>query len=277
MSAVTTAVAPPSRDRTRGRVCDVALAHAALVLVVFAGLRFLPAADRAGAVLAASTNLDNLAAHPVRVLLLSALVVPTGRGLLVLGLLVPVLALAQRRFGRAATLGAFAVGHVGATGVVAGLLLAGLRFGWVDASVRGAVDVGVSYGLACVAGLLVASGPRRRRTAGACGAVAVALLALAADPGFTAVGHLVALGLGFALAPLAAPAEPAQGTGRSRRWEVTRPAQGGTREAPSSCRDRRRRPGREPARRQRCRNVRDALPGGSRRAGVRGRRAATLG
>ncbi len=124
------------------------------------------AADRARAVLAASTNLDNLAVHPLRVLLLSAVVVPSGPGLLVLGLLVPVLALAQRRLGRAATLGAFAVGHVVATGVVAGLLLAGLRLGWVDPSVRSAVDVGVSYGLACVAGLLVASGPRRWRRPG---------------------------------------------------------------------------------------------------------------
>ncbi|WP_380171308.1 rhomboid-like protein [Kineococcus sp. DHX-1] len=274
MSAVTTAVAPPSRVRTRGRACDVALVHAALVVVVFVGLQCLPAAGRAAAVLAASTNLDNLAAHALRVLLLSAVVVPTGPGLLVLVLLVPVLALAQRRFGRVATLGAFAVGHVGATGVVAGLLLAGLRFGWVDSSVRSAVDVGVSYGLACVAGLLVARGPRRWRAAGTAGAVGVALVALVADPGSTAVGHLVALGLGFALAPLA---PPAQGAGRPRRWEVTRPAQGGTREAPSSCRDRRRRPGREPARRQRCRSVRGTRPGGSRRAGHRGRRPAPLG
>ncbi|GAB3461233.1 hypothetical protein GCM10027519_22700 [Kineococcus endophyticus] len=254
----------------------MALVHAGLVLVVFAGLWFLPAADRARAVLAASTNLDNLAVHPLRVLLLSAVVVPSGPGLLVLGLLVPVLALAQRRLGRAATFGAFAVGHVGATGVVAGLLLAGLRLGWVDPSVRSAVDVGVSYGLACVAGLLVASGPRRWRTAGVVGAVAVALLALAVDPGFTGVGHLVALGLGLVLAPLA---PPAQGAGRPRRWEVTRPARGGTREAPSSCRDRRGRPGREPARRQRCRGVGGALPGGARRGaggvrGVRGRRRA---
>ncbi len=183
MSAVTTAVAPPSRVRTRGRACDVALAHAALVLAVFAGLRFLPVADRAGPSLAASTTSRTWPRTPCVSLLLSAVVVPTGPGLLSWVPRARPGAGAQRRFVRVATIGVFAVGHGGRRASWRGSSLAGLRLGWVDASVRGAVDVGVSYGLACVAGLLVASGPRRWRAAGVAGSVAVALAALPRRPG----------------------------------------------------------------------------------------------
>lgn len=231
-----------ARWRQRLRGSDVGLVHAGLVLAVAAVLRLLPAGERASAVLAASTNLDNLAVHPFRVLVLSAFVVPTGTGLLVLVPLVPVLVAAQRRFGRAGVVGAFAAGHVGATLVVAGLLLAGVRTGWVDPSVSSAVDVGVSYGLACVGGLLVACGPTRWRRPALAVVGGGLLVALAVDPDSTAVGHLVALALGFALA------RPAQGTEPARRWEVTRPAQGGPREAPSTCRGRSRRSGRDAAR-----------------------------
>jgi hypothetical protein len=242
------------RWRGRLRGADVGFVHAGLVLAVAAVLRFLPAGQRAAAVLAASTNLDNLAVHPFRVLLLSAFVVPTGTGLLVLLPLVPVLAAAQRRFGRRATVGAFALGHVGATLVVAGFLLTGVRVGWVDPSVASAVDVGVSYGLACVAGLLVASGPSRWRRPGLAVVAGGLLVALVVDPDFTAVGHLVALALGAGLGSVVT--RTAQGTAPSRRWETTRPARGGTREAPSTCRGRSRRPGRDAARGEFRRDVR---------------------
>lgn len=182
------------------RGCDLGTLYAMAVLGIFGLTRLLPARDRVAFTLSASTNLDNLVSVPLRVLAASAFVVPTGRGLLILFPLVVVLALAQRRFGRLRTVCAFALGHVGATLVVAAMLVVGVEQGWVDASVAHATDVGVSYGLVCVAGLLaVALVPRWRRIYAASSLIVLSF-SLVLDPDFTAVGHLVALSTGLVLA-----------------------------------------------------------------------------
>ena len=95
------------------------------------------------------------------------------------------------------------LGHVGATLFVAVLLAAGINDGLLDASLAREPDVGVSYGLAAVTGVLVGRVPRRWRPWYALGVLAVAGGSLLLDTDVTGVGHVTAVLLGFALAVLA--------------------------------------------------------------------------
>jgi Mn2+/Fe2+ NRAMP family transporter len=144
-------------------------------------------------------------------------VVSPAWGLWILAPLVVVFAAAQRWLGRVATVIVAVFGHVGATLFVAVLLAAGINDGVVDADLARVPDVGVSYGLAAVAGVLAGRVPRRWRLWYALGVLAVAGGTLLLDADFTGVGHLTAVLIGFALAVLtsrhpepAAPAEPAE-------------------------------------------------------------------
>jgi hypothetical protein len=93
---------------------------------------------------------------------------------------------------------AFAVGHIGATLIVAVGLAAALEAGWLPMSVARASDVGVSYGAVCVLGALTASIPSRWRAVWIGWWLGVAVVAaLGAD--FTAFGHILALLLGIRL------------------------------------------------------------------------------
>jgi hypothetical protein len=198
----------PNILRRRGgpfRRADVAWAYAAVVVVVAIVVRVLPGTRTQDLVLDCSTNLDNLRHTPLLVLGASAFVVSPLWGLWILAPLVVVFAAAQRWLGRAATVIVAVLGHVGATLFVAVLLAAGINDGLVDADVARAPDVGVSYGLAAVAGVLVGRVPRRWRPWYALGVLAVAAGLLVIDPDFTGVGHVTAVLLGFALAVLATP------------------------------------------------------------------------
>jgi Mn2+/Fe2+ NRAMP family transporter len=187
------------RVRPLVRGTDLAWAYAAVVLVVAAVARTLPGTSEE-LVLDTSTNLDNLRHTPVLVLVASAFVVSPLSGLWILAPLVVAFGAAQRWLGRAATLVVATLGHVGATLFVAVLLAAGIERGWLDPTIAAAPDVGVSYGLAAVAGLLVARVPHRRRPWYALALLALAAVPLLVSPSFTDVGHLVAVLLGFALA-----------------------------------------------------------------------------
>jgi hypothetical protein len=112
----------------------------------------------------------------------------------------------QRWLGRAGTVVAAAMGHVGATLAVAVVLAAGISAGRLDPAVARQPDVGVSYGLLAVTGLLSARLPGRRRTAwaGGLGASFGGLLLVRGE--FADLGHVVALGIGFGLALLTARA-----------------------------------------------------------------------
>jgi rhomboid family protein len=187
------------------RRADVGWAYAAVVVVVAIVVRVLPGTRTQDLVLDSSTNLDNLRHTPLLVLGASAFVVSPVWGLWILAPLVLVFAAAQRWLGRAATVIVAVLGHVGATLFVAVLLAAGINDGVVDADLARAPDVGVSYGLAAVAAVLVGRVPRRRRPWYALGVLAVAAGSLLLDQDFTGVGHVTAVLLGFALAVLAAP------------------------------------------------------------------------
>jgi len=95
---------------------------------------------------------------------------------------------------------AFAVGHIGATLIVAAGLVVALEAGWLPFSVARATDVGMSYGAVGVLGALTASIPSRWRTAWAGWWLGIAVTAASvADFNFTAVGHILALLLGIGL------------------------------------------------------------------------------
>ena len=184
------------------RHTDVAWAYAAIVLVVAIVVRAAPGITTEELVLDSSTNLDNLRHTPLLVLGASAFVVAPLPGLWVLAPLVATFGAAQRWLGRGATVIVAALGHVGVTLFVAVLLAAGIADGRLNPALARAHDVGVSYAVATLAGLLAARVPRRLRPWYVAGLVAFAVVALLVHPDFTAVGHLTAVLLGFALALL---------------------------------------------------------------------------
>jgi len=149
--------------------------------------------------LAASTNLHQLARDPVRVLISSAFWLSGTGSLLVWGvLLAVVLAPVERRIGSWRLAAVFAIGHVGATLLTAAGLWAALRLDAVEHRVVNARDVGASYGFVAVAAALTyLLAPRLRL---AYGALLLASLATVAGVShtFTDFGHLLAALLGFA-------------------------------------------------------------------------------
>lgn len=181
------------------RAHDVAVAYAVLVVVTTLLIFRLPDTRSAAVVLDASTNLANLRAQPVRVLLASAFVVSSPWGLWVLPVVVATYGAAQRWVGRAATVLLALLGHVFATLLVGVLLAAGIARRQLDHRLAHQPDVGVSYGLATVLGLLVFRLPPPLRRRVVAGATAVLVLSLVLDETFTGLGHLVAWGTGLAV------------------------------------------------------------------------------
>ncbi|TPG32158.1 rhomboid-like protein [Mycolicibacterium hodleri] len=148
----------------------------------------------------ASTNLHNLSHGHVGTLLGSAFVVDAGPVAYWLPGLVCLLGLGELLWRSGRLLVAFAVGHVGATLLVAVGLTAAVTNGWLPVSVARATDVGISYGATAVLGALTPAIPRRWRPTwvGWWLAVAAAVVFIGTD--FTDVGHLAALLLGMAVA-----------------------------------------------------------------------------
>ncbi|WP_127131874.1 rhomboid-like protein [Georgenia sp. SYP-B2076] len=186
------------------RGSDVAITYASVVTVVAVVLALAPAHVRDDVVQRCSTNLTNLRDRPVFVLVVSAFVIPSLQGLWQLPLLVLLYTAAQRWVGRAATVFVAALGHVGATLLVAALIASGITHGRLAASVARASDVGVSYGLACLAGFLVSRAPARWRAPYVVAAAAYFVAPLLINQTFTDVGHATAFLLGLGLAFLAA-------------------------------------------------------------------------
>jgi hypothetical protein len=184
----------------RGR--GVALVYAAVVVVSAVSLSLAPQAVADRVILTSSTNLVNLRQHPPFVLMASAFVEPSVWELWIVVPLVWGLGVLQRWMGRVAVLITVVFGHVGATLAVATILAAGIDKQRFPFSQAAATDVGVSYGLVAVLGLLTVRAPARyRRWFVLVGSLA-ALGALVVDRSFTDLGHLVAWLIGLALAVL---------------------------------------------------------------------------
>jgi len=195
-----TAHSPSSGAWWRGR--EVALAYAAVVVVVGVGLAFAPGAVADRVISSSSTNVLNLRQHPPFVMVVSAFVEPSPWDLWIVVPLVWALGEVQRWLGRAGVLVATVLGHVGATLFVATVLSAGLAKGRIALAEASATDVGVSYALVTVLGLLVArtDGARRRWYAAGLSLYFVGSLLIVRS--FTDLGHLVAWVLGLSLAVL---------------------------------------------------------------------------
>ncbi len=145
-----------------------------------------------------STNVHNLAHGHVVTLVGSAFLSDGGHVLFWLPGLVCLLALGEMIWRSRGLVVAFALGHIGATLVVAAWLATALTAGWLPMSLARATDVGMSYGAVCVLGALTASIPSRWRPLWIGWWLGNAIAA-AFSADFTAVGHVVALLLGIAL------------------------------------------------------------------------------
>ncbi|MFE2263390.1 rhomboid-like protein [Streptomyces griseosporeus] len=152
---------------------------------------------------ARSTNLRELSSDPVRVLIASAMWIEGGRWVPYAVLYSVFHAQAERWLGTVRWLAVCVVAHVGATLVSQGALLWAIRAGVAPRSAVDAMDVGVSYALAGVVGVLVYRIPGTAWRYGYLLAVlAVYGVPLALGPTFTDLGHGVGLLTGLACRPL---------------------------------------------------------------------------
>lgn len=177
------------------------------LLVLLAGvilLRALSADDVARVLAASSTNVVELASHPVRVLVGSAVWLPDRVWLpYVVGFAVT-LAPLERRLGGLRALALVGTGHVGVSVATEAGVAVAVHAGALPAAALGRLDVGASYllltGLGAVLGLL----PRTLRwpLLGLAAAGAGGALVVTAD--LTSLGHLLCLFVGVAFWPLLA-------------------------------------------------------------------------
>jgi hypothetical protein len=177
----------------------VTAAYAATLFVVASMLLALGPRVQDRVVRVLSTNLDNLAQGQVGTLLGSAFVTSEGQTFLLLPGLVSLLGLAELLWRSKRLVQAFALGHIGATLIVAVGLAGAIKFGWLPISTARVSDVGLSYGAVAVLGTLTAAIPMRWRPAWISGWLTVALVVVASGTDFTAAGHTVALILGMLL------------------------------------------------------------------------------
>ena len=176
----------------------ITAAYAVVLAAVSLMLTALGPDAREVAVSRMSTNLHNLAHGRLSTLVGSAFVDDGGDVYLWLPALACLLALGELIWRGSGLVIAIAVGHIGATLIVAVGLVVALKAGSVPFSIARANDVGVSYGAVCVLGALTASIPTRWRPAWVGWWLGIALMA-ASGADFTAVGHVLALLLGIGL------------------------------------------------------------------------------
>ncbi|MBT0566788.1 rhomboid-like protein [Williamsia sp. CHRR-6] len=155
-----------------------------------------------------STNIEHLQTNPVPSLVRSALWIDGSVWLMWALVFAIIVAPVERWLGTRRWVMVVILGHVGATYLSQGVLLWAIDTGRAPHSMTGVIDIGVSYGVAAVAGVLTYRIPRRWRLV-----YLATLAAWAADPfveqfyggahaTFTDVGHLCAGLIGLACYPL---------------------------------------------------------------------------
>ena len=151
-----------------------------------------------------STNLFEMSRDAPRVLVLSAFLLDNGRLLVEAAMFTLILAPVERWVGTYRWMASFAAGHIGATlATTVGIWLQ-VREG-AGRSLVYPVDVGVSYGVAAVAGVLVYRLRRPWAMAWLAFVVVDIGRAVVGTGTFTDWGHLVAFGIGLAIGPLVRP------------------------------------------------------------------------
>jgi len=214
-TTTTAAAAPGTTPTSRGRRLYRAVAgylaaapgtHILLLVVAVTTLvlRGLDAPTTTRILRQQSTNLFQMTRDAPRVLVLSAFLLDNGRLLVQAAYFTAIVAPVERWIGTYRWLATFAAGHVGATlATTVGIWLQ-VRQGTEQGLVY-PVDVGVSYGVVAMAGVLVY---RLRRPWNYLwfAVVAVRVGAAVISTGtFTDWGHLVAFGIGLAIGPLVRP------------------------------------------------------------------------
>lgn len=187
----------------------VTLVYAAVLIVVTMVLLKLGPEVQDRVIRHASTNLHNLRHGHVGTLLGSAFVIDAGPLNVWLPGLMCLLGVGELLWRSSRVLIAFAVGHVGATLLVAVGLTAAVTFGWLPTSVANATDVGMSYGATAVLGALTPAIPRRWRLTWIGWWIGVGAGVVSVGTDFADVGHVVALLLGMTVA---------RRFGMPRRW-----------------------------------------------------------
>ncbi|MEU9128626.1 rhomboid-like protein [Kitasatospora sp. NPDC048540] len=218
----------------------VTFGYVCMLLATHAWVSYGLPADRASSLLRhISTNLTNLTDHPVQALIGSTLFfdgtltdvasLEFPATFITLGLGVCCfLARAERRWGALRAFGVFLAGHIGATLLTAVVIILALRQGWYDDSVRNTLDFGISYGAQTVLAACTAGLPRWARLPWAAFVLAWPLGGVDWSeplPDFTAIGHLLAAALGFALL-LARPETRWGRSGRTATAAATEPVAG---------------------------------------------------
>jgi hypothetical protein len=186
------------REQWRDR--DVAVVYAVIVVVISIVAAIRPPGQLRSIVAYSSTDLTNLRQRPLIVLFASAFVISPAWGLWIVAPMVVAYGALQRWLGRTSVIVVGVLGHVGATLFVATMELTELAKGRVGFRVAGRADVGVSYALAAIAGLLVVRvGARWRRRY-----VILSLIIVVGQffilPNFTGLGHVTAWLIGLAVA-----------------------------------------------------------------------------
>ncbi len=188
----------PLRGAPGAASVRVTATYAVILLVIYLILSALGPHAHAVAVSRMSTNVHNLGRGHLGTLIGSAFVNDGGDLFLWLPGLACLLALGELMWCGRGLLLTFAVGHIGATLIVAVGLVAAIETRMLPVSVARASDVGISYGAMCVLGAFTAAVPGRWRGVWAGWWLGTAVVA-ATGADFTAAGHVVALLLGMGL------------------------------------------------------------------------------
>ncbi|MEW2158662.1 rhomboid-like protein [Streptomyces sp. NPDC007189] len=157
-----------------------------------------------------STNIHELSHNPVRVLISSAMWIDSGRWLPYVVLYTVFHAPAERWLGTARWLGVCACAHILATLISEGALLKAIRDGMAPHSAVNTLDIGVSYALAGVVGVLTYRIATPWRYVYLLVILVVFALPLAEGRTFTELGHFVSVLIGLACCPLT--------KGRGKAW-----------------------------------------------------------
>jgi hypothetical protein len=150
-----------------------------------------------------STNLFELHRHPIRVLLGSAFWIETPSGFLFYAALFELVhAPAERWLGTWRWLFTAATAHIGATLVSQKAVFFGIRDDLLPHSLAHTVDIGVSYGLAGIVGVLAYRVPRPWRWGYLAAVLGFFAYPMARDGTYTDLGHLTAVLIGLCCHPV---------------------------------------------------------------------------